>query len=263
MSKIVSHDRSGIERDFFLRELTHRVNNEFAAAIGMVSIVASQSPDPKVKALLSAVADRLNDYAQVHQCLTMPADDGHIDAAAYIKRLCHSISSSKLDVKGVELELVELPFLMGSERCWLLGMAISEIITNSARHAFDDRGGKIRVELQPCGAFVRCIVADNGRGASTYRAGHGSSIIRAVVDSLDGTLDQNFGPRGAVTALTFLAEPAMTPAKSAPCAGSPVSITGSPSKSGRMLSSKSLVHCVQEVGDTNLDISLTKRRKVN
>ena len=123
-------------------------------------------------------------------------------------------ASVKLDTRGIALDLVERPFLLGAERCWRLGMMICEIITNSARHAFDESGGKITVELQPVGAFVSCIVADNGRGAPAYRAGHGSSIIRAVVDSLEGTLDQNFGPRGAVTTLIFPVEPATRPAKS-------------------------------------------------
>jgi two-component sensor histidine kinase len=229
--KIVGPDRSRPEPHLFLRELTHRVNNEFAAAIGMVSTFASRSPDPKVKALLCAVADRLNGYAQVHRSLTMPAHDDLIDAAAYLKRLCHSISQSKLDFKCIELELVERPFLMGSDRCWRLGMMISEIITNAARHAFDERGGKIRVELQPRRSFVRCIVADNGRGAAEYQAGHGSSIIQAVVDSLEGTLDQHVGPCGVVTVLTFPAEPASPSANSVPHAGSPISMTGGPSQS--------------------------------
>lgn len=214
MSKIVAPAESRLDGRLLLRELTHRVNNELAAAIGMVSISAARSCDPEVKSLLAAVADRLHGYAEVHQSLTMPAHDEHIDAAAYLRRLCRSISRSKLDTRGIALDLVERPFLMGAERCWRLGMMICEIITNSARHAFDESGGKITVELQPVGAFVSCIVADNGRGAPAYRAGHGSSIIRAVVDSLEGTLDQNFGPCGAVTTLIFPVEPATRPAKS-------------------------------------------------
>jgi two-component sensor histidine kinase len=214
-----------------LRELTHRVNNEFAAAIGMVSIFAARAPDPEVKSLLSAVADRLHGYAQVHHSLTPPAHDDPIDAAAYLRRLCHSISRSKLEFRGIELRLVERAFWMGSERCWRLGVMISEIITNSARHAFDGQGGTIRVELQPLGALVRCLVADNGRGTETYRAGHGSSIIQAMADSLDGRLDQDFGPHGAITVLTFPAEPASAIAPSTPLSAS---AGAAPSQSQRL-----------------------------
>jgi two-component sensor histidine kinase len=49
------------------------------------------------------------------------------------------------DGRGIELVLVERPFKMSSERCWRLGLILSELITNSARHAFAESGGMIRV----------------------------------------------------------------------------------------------------------------------
>lgn len=226
MAKIVTSDQSRLEWQLLLRELTHRVNNEFAAAIGMVSICAARCSDPGVRSLLSVVADRLHGHAQVHRSLTMPAHDDPIDAAAYLRRLCHSISRSKLEFRNIKLELVEHRFLMRSQRCWRLGMMISEIITNSARHAFGERGGTIRVELQPLGASVRCMVADNGTGAATGRPGYGTAIIQAMVDSLDGTLDRDFGPHGAITVVTFPVEPMSPLALSTPIAAAPVPTRG-------------------------------------
>ncbi len=152
--------------DVLLREFTHRVKNEFASAIQVVSFAAEKSRDRNVKAALEGVMEKLHDYASVHRALQMPSGNDCIDASAYLRDLCGSISRSKLENKNIELVLVDRPFRMSSERCWLLGMIIAELITNAARHAFDSSGGTIRVECRPSGELVECFVSDNG-SAST------------------------------------------------------------------------------------------------
>jgi AraC-like DNA-binding protein len=48
------------EERVLLRELTHRVNNDFAAAIGILSLAAARSPSKEVKVALAAVEERLH-----------------------------------------------------------------------------------------------------------------------------------------------------------------------------------------------------------
>src|ERR1700737_2861961 len=120
-----------------LREITHRINNEFASAIQVVSFAAAKSPDHNVKAALAGVMEQLHNYARVHHALQMPASNDCIDASAYLRELCGSISRSKLENRNVELVLVGSQVKMSSERCWLLGMIVAELITNAVRHAFD------------------------------------------------------------------------------------------------------------------------------
>jgi len=86
---------------------------------------------------------------------------------------------------------------MNSERCWRLGLIVSELITNSERHAFGNDGGSIRVELLPSLSFVECRVTDSGTGEAIPGPGHGLKIVEALAKSLGGTIDQRFGPHGA------------------------------------------------------------------
>ena len=83
---------------------------------------------------------------------------------------------------------------MNAERCWRLGVIISELITNAARRAFGNSGGKIRVELFQCGSFVNCRVADDGTAPEKDRHGLGFAIVEKLTASLDGTINQHFGP---------------------------------------------------------------------
>ncbi len=184
--------------EVLLREFTHRVKNEFASAIQVVSFAAEKSADRKVKAALEGVMEKLHDYADVHRALQMPSGNHCIDAAAYLRDLCGSISRSKLENKNIELVLVERPFRMSSERCWLLGLMIAELITNAARHAFGQNGGTVWVECRPSGKFVQCFVSDNGSASTPeVRPGNGLRIIDALAEKLDAEFQFKFGEAGS------------------------------------------------------------------
>ena len=188
--------------DVLLREITHRVKNEFASAIQVLSFAAEKSRDRKVKAALEGVMEKLHDYARVHRALQMPSGNDCIDASAYLRELCGSISRSKLENRNIELVLVDRPFRMSSERCWLLGMIIAELITNAARHAFDHNGGKARIECRPAGEFVECRVCDNGSASTPgARPGSGFRIIDALAQKLDAEFQFNLGEAGSEAVL--------------------------------------------------------------
>jgi two-component sensor histidine kinase len=137
----------------------------------------------------------------------MPEHGIRIDAATYLRQLCRAISRSKLDGKGIELLVVERTFHMKSERCWRLGLIVSELITNAVRHAFRSHGGLIRVELLPSTSFVECRVTDSGTGEENIYPGDGLKIVEALAKSLGGAIDQHFGPQGATSVLIVPGDP--------------------------------------------------------
>ena len=120
-----------------LHELNHRINNEFAAAIGNVTVAAARSGNEEVKAALTGVAELLHRYADVHRFLQMPDHDTPVDTAAYLRQLCLAISRSRLDAREISLVLSAQPLRLQAERCWRLGMIVHELISNAARHAFE------------------------------------------------------------------------------------------------------------------------------
>jgi two-component sensor histidine kinase len=201
MSESAGTEQCSSEARLLLREFSHRINNELASAIGMISVAAGHSGSAEAKAALDAVQDRLHNYARVHHALQMPEHSSRIDAAGYLRQLCRAICCSKLDAKGIALVLVERSFQMDSERCWRLGLIVSELITNSARHAFRDGGGVIRVELLPSMSIIECRVSDNGSSEPIINPGNGTKIITSLAKSLGATLEQHFGPQGSSSVL--------------------------------------------------------------
>jgi two-component sensor histidine kinase len=201
---MASSTYSTAEERLLLREITHRVYNEFASAIQVVSLTAAKSPDGNVKAALAGVMEQLHNYAMVHRALQMPANNDCIDASAYLRELCRSVSRSKLENRSIELVLVERPFQISSERCWLMAMIVSELITNAVRHAFDKQGGTIRIEYRTFGQFVECRVSDNGSASTAeVRPGTGLRIIEALAHALDADFQFDFGVDGSESTLMF------------------------------------------------------------
>jgi two-component sensor histidine kinase len=186
-----------------LEEITHRVNNEFAAAIGTLSLVAARSANCEVRTALAGAVEHLHSHARVHRALQIRLGPERVDAARYVRELCESISLSRLRYKGIELVYVEHPLGLSAEQCWRLGMIIFELVTNASRHAFGEGSGVIKIELSKRGAYVHCRVVDNGSAAKDCPPGQGTKIIRALVKSLGGEMTRRFAARGTVAILSF------------------------------------------------------------
>lgn len=190
-----------------LRELAHRVNNEFTSIINIISRAAARSPNPEVKAALNEAMEMLHDYVDVHRALKMPKPDTQVDAAEYLDRLCRAMSRSKLEQIGIDLVFDSAPLTLGSEHSWYLGLIVYELVTNAARHAFAGRGGEVRVELQCTDELVECKVKDNGSGLSNFRRGQGLSIVVRLANELGGTVQHQFEPNGSTSVLVFPLSP--------------------------------------------------------
>jgi two-component sensor histidine kinase len=202
MAELTSHQTSPLEQ-VLLRELNHRVNNEFASIISAVSLATARSSNEDVKLALIGVSELLHHHADVHHALQMPADDTPVDVVAHLSQLCRSISLSKLEDRGIELTLSACPLWLHADQCWRLGMIVYELITNAARHALSKRGGEIRIELSHEGESVKLRVQDNGSAPDNVQPGCGLKIINALTQVLDGQFEQHFGAQGSTATLVF------------------------------------------------------------
>jgi two-component sensor histidine kinase len=186
-------------------ELTHRVNNQLASAIDVVTAAAVRAEHPEAKVALGNIADLLQEQANVHRVLTIPEGDTLVDAAQYLRQLCLATTRSRLEPIGVHLSFQADTLPLEAERCWRLGMAVHELLTNSARHAcFDGRAGEIKIRLSLRDQVVNCIIADNGSLSGRLKPARGLGIVHDLIKSLGGRLEYGFGPEYSSFLLVFL-----------------------------------------------------------
>jgi two-component sensor histidine kinase len=187
-----------------LREFSHRVNDELTNTICTISAKAMRSDDVAVKAALLDVVDLLHGCADVHRALRMP-DPGHLtDAARYLQHLCFSIAKYRLDRLNIRLLCSADELRLEGERCWKLGLIVSELLANVARHArFDDRHPETKVKLLLAGNVVRCAVSDNGSASDLIVLGRGLTIVGELAGSLGGRVHAARAAEGSSFLLTF------------------------------------------------------------
>jgi two-component sensor histidine kinase len=187
-----------------LRELNHRIKNELASAIYAVSAKAVRSDSAAVKVALLDVVDLLHQCADVHRALHMPEQGRLTDAARYLQQLCFSITKYRLDRLAIRVLFSADDLRLEGERCWKLGLIVSELLTNVARHAqFDARHPELRVELMLAGNVVKCRVSDNGSVPEPIRRGRGLAIIGDLASSLGGRVHTSCAADGSCFLLTF------------------------------------------------------------
>jgi two-component sensor histidine kinase len=187
-----------------LRELDHRIKNELTSAIYTVSAKAVQSDSVAVKAALLDVVDLLHQWGDVHQALHMPEHGRLTDAARYLQQVCFSITKYRLDRVAIHVVFSADDLRLEGDRCWKLGLIVSELLTNVARHAlFDGRDPELRVELMLAGDVVKCRVSDNGTAAEPIRHGRGLTIIGELASSLGGRVHTSCAAEGSYFLLTF------------------------------------------------------------
>jgi two-component sensor histidine kinase len=122
----------------------------------------------------------------------------------YLQKLCFSITKYRLDSLAIRVLFSADDLRPKGERCWKLGLIVSELLTNVARHAqFDGRHPELRVELVFAGSVVKWGVSDNGSAPEPVRRGRGLTIIGELASSLGGRVHTTCAAEGSSSLLTF------------------------------------------------------------
>lgn len=181
------------ENRILISEIHHRVKNNLAIISGLLQIQGLETESEELKKVLQNTQDRIHSIAGVHELLYNTDQFNDIPFSIYLERL----SDQLLEVYSAgKREILFRPecgdLLLNINQAIPLGMLISELITNSFKHAFDsDSGGIIELGLQAEGGIVRVEYRDSGSGFDpdmfNKSSGIGFTIIRTLLDQLEAT----------------------------------------------------------------------------
>ena len=128
MPHAISHPPA-LEGRTLLDELNHRIKNELASVINLVSFKAIWTDNADAKEELSNIVDLLHQHVEVHNILTMPDRDALVDAGDQLRKLGLAVCRCKLDRMNIHLLLSIDTLPLESERCWRLALAVYELVT--------------------------------------------------------------------------------------------------------------------------------------
>jgi len=195
------------QRDLLLREVYHRVKNNLQVVDGLVLMQAFQIVDADAKQALLALRSRIYALGLVHQQLMTSSDLQTFDIAPFLRELADNILRGGAD-GNISLSVESCPLAVDLDFAIPLGLLVTELLTNSLKHAFPDGEGTVSVSLtQDSEGTVLLTVLDDGRGQfvghneDRYKCGLGSQIIRGLVDQLNGCMEtyHDYGTRTDVT----------------------------------------------------------------
>jgi two-component sensor histidine kinase len=187
------------QRELLLRELNHRVTNNFSMVASLLQLQASRAQDSGAKAALAGALNRVMSISQAHRNLYAGNDMARVDMSVYLEDLCRNLAEALFLGEIVQLECDAFPASMERDRAVAIGLIVNELVTNAAKHAFTETtGGRIDVTFQPEGPGWRLTVADNGRGLPedfhTTRNGLGRGLVEAFARQAGATLSIADGP---------------------------------------------------------------------
>lgn len=141
------------EKETLLREVHHRVKNNFQVTASLLSLQAGNVEDERARAALRDSENRIRSMALVHAEVYEERNLADIDLADYARSLAGSLISSYAETAGASRFTVSgEPLSLGMDRAIPLGLVLNELITNSLKYAAWDRGGcAMELEIRPDG----------------------------------------------------------------------------------------------------------------
>ena len=187
------------EKETLLKEIHHRVKNNFSIIASLISLQQNRIKDYESRKILKDIQGRMRTMALIHEKLYQSSDIKNVDFSEYIKMISYELYENYVTnpeevVLNTDVEEIQL----NTEQALHCGIVLNELLTNSLKYAFPterEERGEITISLHAKNNnLIELIVADNGEGIP---AGFdieksetlGLKLVSTLVSHLRGTLE--------------------------------------------------------------------------
>jgi two-component sensor histidine kinase len=154
------------EKEILLSELYHRTKNNMQVISSMLVLQATVCNDENVKRVINNVTVKIKAMSLVHQKLFQSKDLSNIKLKEYIGEVVQVIIQiyEKNNKVTVEEKIDDISVLI--DIATPLGLIISELVSNSFKHAFSkDKNGIIKINIfKDSKNNIEIRYSDNGGG---------------------------------------------------------------------------------------------------
>ena len=158
------------ERELLLKEVHHRVKNNFHMILGLLWI--EEQNDNRAKSRFEKLRNRIKSMSMIHEKLYNKKDIRNIHIKQYLNEILGNLSSSNRDIQLIVHEDIEnITFCF--ESALSLGIIVNEVVTNSIKHNDDLASINIVISLVQNKDTVTLIIKDNGHGFDKDESNNG------------------------------------------------------------------------------------------
>lgn len=175
-----------------VKEIHHRVKNNLQIISSLMSLQRKSVEDQEVVAVLNESRRRIEAIALIHQKLYQNNNVDQVDFRSYLVEI---MDSTQIVSPHVKCSVQSDDATLSLDIAVPLGLIISELITNSIKHAFKGTNApELNITLLKKQDNFELIVHDNGIGLPDDfkfdgQMSLGIEIITALIEQIDGRIE--------------------------------------------------------------------------
>lgn len=186
------------QKQMLLSELQHRVKNNLQHVISILEIQKESVDFNNIEELIRENQNRIHSMALLHRKLNVTDNANEVELCRYVNELSELVKSSyDNEKKEIALQVKCEIENINIEKALPLGLIITELVSNSMKHAFKKQNqGIINIEILNSKnlGLIQFHFRDNGIGFDFNKQsekGLGQEIIKGLIEQLNGKFETN------------------------------------------------------------------------
>ncbi len=172
------------------KEIHHRVKNNLQLVSSFLSLQTRFTTDDKSIEVLKSSRMRIQSMALLHQNLYGKEAIQKVSLVSYFTDLCSNIFDTLgADSLNIQLDLDIVDVEIDIDIVISMGLIATELVTNSIKHAFDNKVGLIKVIITLENNEICMSISDNGKGflpkPEDNKKSLGMLLISSFIEKLD------------------------------------------------------------------------------
>ena len=194
------------EKTILLQEIHHRVKNNLQIVMSLLRMQSNKIASPEGKEQFNDAINRVLTMSLIHQKLYESENLSAVDLSEYIESLASDVLRSHQIPRIIDKKFtIEVPEI-GMKTIVPIALIITELISNSVKHAFDETENpkiELSVRLGENSDRLELSYSDNGKWKESSRDSFGTQLIEALTEQLDGKCNLNLSNDGSVYTFYF------------------------------------------------------------
>ena len=192
------------EKELLLREVYHRVKNNFQMVIGLLWIEASQEKSKEHKSSFLELINRIKSMSLVHHYLLDSNTYSKIESKEYLSKIIEETEHIYSE-QNIHIEKDIDPCILEIDQAMALAVIINEVLTNAVKHYPQEGICSIQFSFKKENHYITLVIKDNGSGFSKNKEkqGFGLKLIEQFSKKLKSSNIQFSFDTGTTFRLSF------------------------------------------------------------
>jgi len=182
------------EKELLLKEVHHRIKNNMATVMGLLSLQAGTMSNPEAITALNEARNRLHSMGILYDKLYRSESHRDMPISYFLPALVDEVISLYPESGTIDVSKNIANFTVSAKLLTPLGIIINEILSNAMKYAFVGRGhGEISVAASARDNRATLVIEDNGNGIPDHvrageTAGFGLMLVHTLSRQIDGDM---------------------------------------------------------------------------